>query len=114
MTDRATDPDAPLLEPLTRREREILVYLDEGFSAPEIAEQLSLAISSVKFHVQNVYGKLGVNSKRQALNRARELGLLDTPLPSAARKSLAVPPPAPKHNLPPQAPHFFGLQAESS
>ena len=76
MDGTADNLETPPGEPLTRREQEILVYLDEGFSAPEIAEQLQLAISSVKFHIANVYGKLGVNSKRQALTRARELGLL--------------------------------------
>ncbi len=68
--------DERLVEPLTRREREILVFLDEGFSAPEIAEQLTLAVSSVKWHIQQLYGKLGVSSKRQAITQARELGLL--------------------------------------
>jgi DNA-binding CsgD family transcriptional regulator len=85
-------PDSPLVEPLTRREREILVYLDEGFSAPEIAEQLSLAISSVKFHIQNVYGKLGVNTKRQALTRAKTLGLLGADAGGAAAQAAGAPP----------------------
>src|SRR5713101_5545981 len=76
MSDHEINPNPPLIEPLTRREREILDLLDQGFSAPEIAEQLTLAVSSVKWHIQQLYGKLGVNSKRQALNRARELGLL--------------------------------------
>src|SRR5260370_14913455 len=72
-------PDDPLVEPLTRREREILGLLDQGFSAPEMAEQLTLAVSSVKWHIQHLYGKLGVSGKRQALTRAQALGLLDGP-----------------------------------
>ena len=68
----------PLVEPLTRREREILGLLAQGNSAPEIAQSLTLAVSSVKFHIQNLYGKLGVNNKRQALDRAQALGLLGT------------------------------------
>src|SRR3990172_7428669 len=101
---------APLVEPLTRREREVLALLAEGLSAPEIAERLTLALSSVKFHIQNVYGKLGVNSKRQALTRAAELGLLEKPLPAAAAEP---PPPAgPRHNLPLQVTRFFGREAE--
>ena len=98
----------PLVEPLTRREREILALLAQGYSGPEIAEQLTLAVSSVKWHIQQVYGKLGVNSKRQALTRAKELGLLGTPLPTASPK----PSPNPKHNLPLQVTRFFGRETE--
>ena len=54
----------PLLEPLTRRERDILALLAQEHSAPEIAKKLTLAVSSVKWYIQQVYGKLGVNSKR--------------------------------------------------
>ena len=74
-----TPPDEPLDEPLTRREREILALLDQGLTAPEIAEKLTLGLSSVKTHVQHIYGKLGVNGKRPALARARALGLLAAP-----------------------------------
>ena len=115
-----TDSAAPLVEPLTRREREILVYLNEGFSAPEIAEQLSLAISSVKFHVQNIYSKLGVNSKRQALTRARALGLLAAAVGAAAPGAAPTPPaaaahsPAVRRNLPTQITQFFGREAETA
>src|SRR5258706_8563063 len=77
-------PDQPLVEPLTRREREILGLLAQGLSAPEIAKKLSLAVSSVKWYIQQVYGKLGVNSKQKALVRAGELGLLAAPPVSAA------------------------------
>src|SRR6185436_14261097 len=92
-----------LVEPLTRREREILGLLAEGFSAPEIAQKLTLAVSSVKWHVQQLYGKLGVNNKQRALLRATELGLLGA-APEAK--------PAPQHNLPVQVTHFFGRERE--
>ena len=62
------------VEPLTRREREILGLLAEGLSGPEIAEQLTLAISTVKSHIENAYSKLGASSKREALTRAQALG----------------------------------------
>ena len=65
-----------LNESFTRREREILGLLSEGYSGPEIAAKLTLALSSVKWYIQQIYGKLGVNSKRQALTCAEELGLL--------------------------------------
>ena len=66
----------PLPEPLTRREQEILVLLAEGLTGSEMAERLTLAVSSVRWYIQQIYGKLGVNGKRQAITRAGELGLL--------------------------------------
>ena len=72
----AEDPPA---EPLTRREQEILALLAEGLSGPEIALKLSLARSSVKWYLQQLYAKLGVNSKQQAILRAQALGLLAAP-----------------------------------
>src|SRR5258707_15294056 len=87
MTDHATnDPGQQLIEPLTRREREILALLGQGLSGPEIAEKLTLAKSSVKWHIQQLYAKLSVNSKEQAIRRAQALGLLaaqSTPAPAA-------------------------------
>src|SRR5205823_1986937 len=66
----------PPIEPLTRRERDILALLAQGHTGPEIAQELTLAVSSVKWHTQHLHSKLGVNSKKQAVARARELGLL--------------------------------------
>src|SRR5258707_7812752 len=63
---------------LTRRQSEILALLALGYSGPEIAEKLALAISSVRSHLVQIYAKLGVNGKRQALTRAAQLGLLQT------------------------------------
>ncbi|MEP7358616.1 MAG: response regulator transcription factor [Anaerolineales bacterium] len=71
-------PPAPasLAEPLTERELEILRLLAEGGSNKEIAARLFLAEGTVKNHVTNILGKLGVPGRLQAANRARELGLL--------------------------------------
>jgi len=66
-----------LVEPLSSRELEVLALIDAGLSNPEIAEKLTLAPSTVKTHINNIYGKLGVQTRIQALNRARELKLLD-------------------------------------
>jgi DNA-binding NarL/FixJ family response regulator len=63
-------------EPLTERELEILRLLAGGASNKEIAAQLFLAEGTVKNHVTNILGKLGVPGRLQAANRARELGLL--------------------------------------
>src|SRR5579859_2325114 len=104
----ANDGLAP--EPLTRREREILALLAQGLSGPEIAEQLTLGLSSVKSHIQHLYGKLGVNSKRQAIERARRLGLIDKVTSHAPTE----PPIASqsRQNLPRQITRFFGREQE--
>ena len=67
---------APLPEPLSERELEILWLLVSGLSNREIAEQLYLAVGTVKKHTHNIYGKLGVHSRTQAVARATDLGLL--------------------------------------
>ncbi len=68
---------SPLLEPLTEREVEVLELVAKGSSDKEIAQTLILATGTVKRHLNNIYGKLGVNSRTQALARARENGLLE-------------------------------------
>ena len=70
-----------LIEPLTRREHEILRLLAQGYTAPEIAGQLVLALSTVKSYVQQVYAKLAVHGRREAVARGRALGLLEAALP---------------------------------
>ncbi|MFL7790959.1 MAG: LuxR C-terminal-related transcriptional regulator [Anaerolineae bacterium] len=66
----------PLIEPLTPREREVLQLLAAGCSNPEIAEQLVIAVTTVKTHVKNIYGKLQVANRFQAIARAQDLNLL--------------------------------------
>lgn len=65
-----------LFEPLSEREREILSLIAEGLSNREISARLYLSLSTVKGHTANIYGKLGVNSRTQALSKAAQLGLL--------------------------------------
>jgi LuxR family maltose regulon positive regulatory protein len=65
-----------LVEPLTARELQVLALLAEGLTNPEIARQLVVALPTVKSHTRNVYGKLGVHSRREAVARARLLGIL--------------------------------------
>ncbi|MDQ8179323.1 response regulator transcription factor [Pelagicoccus sp. SDUM812005] len=65
-----------LLEPLSAREEEVLVWLSRGCSNKEIAGRLSLAEGTVKNHVSNVLGKLGVLDRTQAALMARDLGLV--------------------------------------
>jgi DNA-binding CsgD family transcriptional regulator len=66
----------PLVEPLSARELEVLGLVDQGLSNQQIALKLSVATSTVKTHINNIYGKLGVQTRVQALRRARELNLL--------------------------------------
>jgi LuxR family maltose regulon positive regulatory protein len=66
----------PLVEPLTDREREVLHLVVAGLSNREIAEALTIALGTAKRHVSNVYAKLDVHSRVQAVAKARELGLV--------------------------------------
>jgi LuxR family maltose regulon positive regulatory protein len=69
-------PQQPLIEPLSERELQVLRLVAAGKSNPEIAVELVLAVGTVKAHTSNIYGKLGVRSRTQAVARARELNLL--------------------------------------
>jgi LuxR family maltose regulon positive regulatory protein len=69
-------PAQPLPDPLTERELEVLQLLGVGLSNKEIAETLVIALSTVKQHLKNIYAKLAVHSRTQAVAQARELGLL--------------------------------------
>jgi LuxR family maltose regulon positive regulatory protein len=72
----ASTNTAALIEPLTDREIELLQLVAAGQSNQEIAQQLFLAVGTVKKHLNNIFGKLGVSSRTQAAARARELELL--------------------------------------
>lgn len=61
---------------LSEREREVLRLIADGLSNQEIADKLVVAVSTVKTHINNIFAKLGVASRAQAINRARELRLL--------------------------------------
>ncbi len=74
---RAPSFHSPLLdEALNKREVEILRLIAEGLTNQEIAGRLVLAISTVKWYINNLFGKLDVRNRTQAVARARELGLL--------------------------------------
>jgi LuxR family transcriptional regulator, maltose regulon positive regulatory protein len=65
-----------LIEPLSAREREVLHLVAAGLSNNQIADKLIVTVGTIKRHLNNIYGKLGVASRTQALARARELNLL--------------------------------------
>jgi LuxR family maltose regulon positive regulatory protein len=69
-------PVQPLIEPLSERELEVLRLLCAGRSNQEIADELFIALNTVKRHVSNLYGKLGVRRRVQAIIEARRLRLV--------------------------------------
>jgi LuxR family maltose regulon positive regulatory protein len=74
---RATETQRmALVEPLTDRELQILRLIAAGRSNPEIAQRLYLSLNTVKWHAKNLYGKLGVNNRIEAVTRAQDLDLL--------------------------------------
>jgi LuxR family maltose regulon positive regulatory protein len=66
----------PLIEPLSPRELEVLRLVAQGLSNREIGERLFLALDTVKGHNRNIFDKLQVRSRTEAVARADELGLL--------------------------------------
>ena len=65
-----------LIEPLSQRELEVLQLIAQGLSNREIGERLFLALDTVKGHNRRIFDKLQVQSRTEAVARARELGLL--------------------------------------
>lgn len=68
--------EQPLAEPLSDREIEVLALIAAGRKNQEIADALFVSLNTVRYHTKNIYGKLGVNKRTQAVARAQELGLL--------------------------------------
>lgn len=96
MDDHLTPPHQ-----LTERENEILQRLSSGLSDQEIAADLFLSPNTVRWYNRQIYSKLGVKSRTQAIACAKEAGLLETPVSQS-------PKPLPEHNLPAQTAPFIG------
>jgi DNA-binding CsgD family transcriptional regulator len=73
-------------EPLTRSETRVLHYLPSHMGTPEIAAELFLSANTVKTHLRHLYRKLGAHNRREAVQRARAIGLLTAPLPRARER----------------------------
>ena len=63
-------------EPLSDREREVLRLLATALNGPDIARELHVSLNTFRTHTKNIYGKLGVNNRRAASQRAVDRGLL--------------------------------------
>jgi LuxR family maltose regulon positive regulatory protein len=83
LSDLSADAGNPLpsvqllIEPLTRRELELLKLIEEGCTNQDIAERLVISIPTVKRHISNLYSKLGAKSRTQAISLGKELKLID-------------------------------------
>jgi ATP/maltotriose-dependent transcriptional regulator MalT len=66
----------PLVDPLTNRELDILELLSQRLSNKEISAKLFISPNTVKKHLDNMYGKLNVGSRRQAVEKAKKIGIL--------------------------------------
>ncbi len=69
-------PESDLIEPLSNRELEVLQLIAQGLTNREIGERLFLSLNTVKAHTRNIYGKLDIHNRTQAVSRARALGIL--------------------------------------
>jgi LuxR family maltose regulon positive regulatory protein len=69
-------PASTLVEPLSARELEVLRLFNTELSGPEIARELVIGLSTVRTYTKSIYTKLKVNSRRAAVKRAAELGLI--------------------------------------
>ena len=104
MSESSARSDQPLVESLTDRELEILSLMAQHRTNQEIADTLILSLNTVKWYARQIYGKLGVSGRREAVSRARDLGLLEgTPVESKAPLK-----------LPAQLTPFLGRQEEIS
>ena len=74
----------PLPEPLSQRELQVLRLLDGELSGPDIARALFISPNTLRTHTKHVFTKLGVTSRREAVARARQRGLLEPPAGSAS------------------------------
>ncbi len=74
-TQSAVSKSEPMREPLTEAELRVLRLLPTNLSKREIGDELYLSVQTIKTHVKHLYAKLDAHSRREAVERARELGL---------------------------------------
>jgi LuxR family maltose regulon positive regulatory protein len=69
-------PQPGLVEPLSERELDVLRLLASDLDGPDIARELYVSLNTMRSHTKSIFTKLGVNSRREAVRRAAEIGLL--------------------------------------
>jgi LuxR family maltose regulon positive regulatory protein len=74
--EQAESAEQPLVDPLSARELDVLSLLATDLDGPAIARELVVSLNTVRSHTKSIYAKLGVNSRRAAVSRAGDLGLL--------------------------------------
>lgn len=74
--DNQPEPGTALIEKLSEREQEVLTLIAGGLSNQEIAQRLVVTVSTIKTHLNNIYAKLNVHTRLQAVTKAYDLGLL--------------------------------------
>jgi ATP/maltotriose-dependent transcriptional regulator MalT len=75
---RSAQPEGgPLIESLTAREHEVLALVSDGSSNREIAHALAISEHTVKFHLASIFGKLGVSTRTEAVQRGVRLGVIE-------------------------------------
>ena len=74
-TEDSTPVSQALIDPLSERELDVLRLLGTDLDGPEIARELIVSLNTVRTHTKNIYAKLGVNNRRAAVRRAKELDL---------------------------------------
>src|SRR5438105_12340571 len=87
----------PIVDQLTKRELEILRLIADGLSNQDIGQRLFISVGTVKWYLKQIYGKLHVSSRTQAIAATHNLDLLDG---NSAKAEL--------HNLPYQRTPFIG------
>jgi LuxR family maltose regulon positive regulatory protein len=75
MQNSEPEPKRQLIEPLSHRELEVLHLICEGKSNQEIADELFVSLNTIKRHTNNIFGKMGVSRRAQAIHEAHNLGL---------------------------------------
>jgi LuxR family maltose regulon positive regulatory protein len=71
-----SQPPVLIVEPLTEREREVLVHVSGMLNTAEVAEEMFISVNTVKTHLRNIYRKLAAAHRNEAVRRARELELI--------------------------------------
>jgi len=75
--DATPEQESSPLEPLTDREKDILEKLAMGLSSNELADNLFISVNTIRYHLRNIYSKLGTNNRVQAVALARRFGLIN-------------------------------------